>query len=302
MARTLQEIRTEIIRKKTEYITLNSLGKNEDTTGLEALVAPDSPRSDTAIWVLWIYVVAFAIWIHEQLFEKHQQEVKALKDSAIAGTEAWYVEKIKEYQKGDALVFYPDLFAYTYPNGSTGERIVKRAAITSNSGISIIKVATEVDKLDDSGNPVIADGTQVRELKEISPEDLAGVKRYLHQIQFVGAQIDVVSLPADELKFEADIYYNPLLALDTIKADISSAINEYLADLTFDGEILVSRVMDAIQRVEGVNDILVKAVSAREGGSPGGFKEVIRNYRAFSGYIQIASDFPLLTTLSYVPY
>ncbi len=293
MARTLAEIRQEIKAQKLQYAELNLLQDSSND------IENNTPQSDTAIWELWIYVMAFALYVHEKLFDKHKEEVEEIQKITIAGTQPWYVNKVLQYQKDGNLIVDTQNFQFRYDPVVPENQIIKQVSISSNAGLSLIKVATEGEVLDNEGNPVFDDdGNPVTELKPLDGADFPGLRSYLRKIQFAGTQVQVISPSPDQLKFEADIYYNALLDLDTIKKNVNKAIEDYLSNLPFDGEILISRLVDAVQRVEGVNDTFVKNVETKRESSE--FKVILRNYETLSGYIQVSPDFPLANTLKYV--
>ena len=96
MARTLQEIEAQIIAEKDTRPELAGL----------------TSTSATAIWRLWVYIIAFAIWTQEVLFDKYQAEMRDMIDDLRPGTLRWYQQKCLEYQFGDVLQYINGQYVY----------------------------------------------------------------------------------------------------------------------------------------------------------------------------------------------
>ena len=59
MARSIQEIQTLILQAKAQEPALNELNST----------------SKVAIWRLWVYIIAVAIWSLEKLFDQHRADI-----------------------------------------------------------------------------------------------------------------------------------------------------------------------------------------------------------------------------------
>ena len=266
MARSITEIQDEILAAKAGNTELDVL---------------DSP-SMVAIWFVWTYVIAVVIYTHEKLWDIFKLEIEGIKNSSKAGTPLWYVEQAKAFQYGDTVIIDPETFEVTYETIDESKQIVKRAAISSNAGVSTLKVAKE----DVSNNP-----------EALSAAELAAFKVYINgNVQFAGAQINIISNPADLLKIAGTIYYNGLLDPSEAQSQSEAAINNYLANLDFDGRFLRNKMIDAIQALGF--DFDVDELEAKFDG--GIYANVDRDYNSLSGYIVIDPAFPLSSQLNYV--
>lgn len=263
MARTLTDIHNELLAAK------------EAEPRLAALNSP----SRFAIWRLWLYVVATAIWTLEQLFVRHQKEVQALIDRNIFGSAEWFVQKVKAFQYGDDLVRNLETGGLTYVVVNPTKQIITHAAITVARGdiqVATLKVAKT---LNSEPNP-------------LSPNELTAVRGYIDRLQPPGATIIVNSLPADIVRLSLDIYYNPLFEIDKLKAQVETIIQGYFDALPFDAQILKSKIADTILAgVSGVNDVVITLFEARAVG--GAFANIQRVYIPESGYIKFDPDQPL---------
>ncbi len=233
MARTVTEIYNDLIAQKEatpELAGLNSTAK-------------------TAIWRLWLYIVAYITALHEALWDAKAAELTELAKNTFVGTFRWYAQKIREWQNGHQLTLVDGKYIYTTDDPDA--RLVKRVAISEVERGLLIKVANE----DSSGNPI-----------PLSAEQLNNLRAYLNDIKLVGTYIDIVSLNADLLQFDLTIYYNGTYSI--IKDNVIAAIVNYLKTLTFDGAVTRANLITAVNNVEGVEDIYVTSLYHQYGSNP----------------------------------
>ncbi len=239
-------------------------------------------------------IVSFAIWILQELFATNKNEVEALIDNQKAGTPAWYRYKTLQYQKGFDLLPGSDKFNNS---GATAEqiaqsKIIKYAAVTESDepGTIVIKIAGE-----DNG-----------ELQPIPDNEMPAIETYLNEIKWAGTRVRVINYLPDLLRLNLVIYRDPLVLdengvhIRTGKKPVEEAINNYLKNLPFDGELVLAHLIDAIQQAEGVLiPHLVEASSKWIDSNTGGYG----NWQTIdvkkipeSGYFKIET----FDTISYV--
>lgn len=289
--RTISEIYNSMITEKETFSSLNDLTPAPDTA--QTFLTNLTSSSKVAVWRLMFWVVAVAIWSHEQIFEIFKTEIITLGNSLITGTRNWYRLQAEAFQYGDALTWNTTKLKFEYPTGSTGAKVVKHASVIEAVGILRIKVAKD----DGSGG-----------LTPLSSPEKTAFETYINQIKFAGTSVSVVNLNADLLKLQIDIYYNPLLITSIGESILSSgvfpvrnAINNHLIDLPFDGTFNLTKLTDAIQNVEGVIDVVVNNSEAKSGSNP--YVATGQNYVANAGYLEIDPTFPLSSTsvINYIP-
>ena len=115
MARSLNTIYNDLIASKETDSTLDSLLPNPDNWStlytnanfklLANTIVKNLSVSKVAVWRLFTYIFAYAIWVHEQLFEQSKTEIDNITINRVFGQLPWYVEKAKLFQLGDELVF-----------------------------------------------------------------------------------------------------------------------------------------------------------------------------------------------------
>lgn len=219
--------------------------------------------------------VAININILEQLQDAYKAELELIADSAVPGTSAWLQEKVLEFQYSTDTPQYVQLIDLipTYNVIDETLRIISRAAIReSGNGRINVKVAT-------AEPPVSLDVDQQTALAE-----------YLDIIGPAGPQITISSLDSDKLYIDAEVFYDGQF-VNSIKADVEAAINNYLGSLDFDGVVLISKIQDSIQAVTGVRDVIINEVRARKDSTPfSGASTITRIWETVAGYIVEETD------------
>jgi len=229
MARAINEIQNGILTE----ITSN-----------EVLSLKLNSTSKAAIYRLFSYVVAASIWALEVLFDNHKKEIQEIILRDKAHRPSWYRTKALAFQYGFNLIADTDNFDNT---GYTDEqiensKIIKYAAVTPNGGQLVIKTATEAGGV----------------LTPLTPEQRASVDAYFSEIADCGVKYLVVNHLPDILLLNIKIYRDPLV-LDSNGMSIlngnypvQDAINEYMKELPFDGELVLAHLIDKLQQAEGV--------------------------------------------------
>jgi len=129
------------------------------------------------------------------------------------------------------------------------KKIIKKASFKeSTNGELTLKVAKQ--------------GTQ---LEPLDSGELVQFKNYIDEIKFAGTKINIVSLNADTLNFNAQIYYEGLYAENTIKQNIIATINEYLLNLAFDGTISKADLVAKIRNIQGIKEVNFLALNVVNG-------------------------------------
>lgn len=247
MARSIGTIYGEIVAQKDSQAALSALAPNADTE--QQLLAALTSTSKVAIWRLWAYVTAVAIYTHEVLWDLFKAEVQDKADAAIAGTALWYQAQVFAYQHGDTLEYDPATGKYGYAALDESAQIVKRCAVIEQaSGVVAFKVA----KLD-AGIPVGLDAGE-----------LTALSLYIKKVRFAGTRFSLTSGAGDIIRIEATVYYDGVVPLATITANVKSAVENYIGALPFNGELLLSKLTDVIQSVTGVIDVVLVAVETKE--------------------------------------
>jgi len=239
--------------RSVDTIYADLIAKKESDSNLDAL----NSTSKTAIWRLWLYIVAYATNVLESLFDKHYTEVTSIITELKPHTMRWYRQKALAFQYGFDLISDTDIF----DNGTATEaqieasKIIKYAAITEATTESrlVLKIATE----DSAGK-----------LAPITSGQESAFIPYIEEIKDAGVAITVINYLPDILKLNLRIYYDPLVltstgvSILTGKKPVEDALNEFMKELPFNGELVLNSLIDKLQKTEGVKiPHLVQAAS-----------------------------------------
>ena len=263
MARTITEIQKEIFLEKEKYAQL--AGLNNST-------------SKTAIWQLWVYIVATAIWMHEKIVEKNALLSRP-------HTLNWYREQALNYVHGADLVWKDGYFQFDLDqiDNAENKKIIKHCAVSerlyedledgqeedperlselisefyyNQVGIIFMKVAKQ-------------DGDKITPLDR---QERRAFRAYMNEVKDAGTQIKVLSTKGDTVLIDLDVYVDPLvmytegenegkLIRDLSINPVDTAIKAYMTTLEFNGSFVPTFLIDQIQKIEGVNlPILRKAI------------------------------------------
>ena len=234
---------------------------------------------------LLFYIVAACHYVLESIFEKFTQDVEQKISRAVVASIPWYFDKAKAFQYGDALVLNPRTFGYEYAKVDASKQLVKYVAVRDR-GASIEMLVSAGP----NGKPI-----------PLSDEVLTAFKHYINAIKIAGVVINVRTRKADELTIAVKVVVDPL-KINRQGVDIASsekvvehAIENYLADIVYGGTFNKTKLVDAIQRVDGVVDVVLGTCKYKAGDE---FKEIAgNNYTAVGGsFIAVGLD----KTIEYV--
>lgn len=258
MARNIATIKQGIQDEKNTYPSLNPILFKEEggsAVGLFNNIAD---------------VVAININVFEQLQDAYKGELETIAASAVPGTPSWVKEKVIEFQYDATTAQFITLvdLVPTYNEVDEDLRIISRVSVVEGgNGLVTVKVAT-------GDTPAAISALQKTALEE-----------YLDILMPAGPTIVVISTDSDKLYIDAEVYYDGQF-VNSIQSDVEDAITSYLANLDFNGVVLVSMIQDAIQAVTGVKDVVINEVRARADTTPfASATTVARQWTTVAGYI-----------------
>ena len=268
MARTIQEIQTLILQAKAQEPALNELNST----------------SKVAIWRLWVYIIAVAIWSLEKLFDQHRADIDKRLAELKPHTARWYRSKALAFQYGFDLLPDSDKFNN---QGHTEEaieasKIVKYSAVieSKNEGRLIVKIA----------------GEQGDTLQPITDAQKQAFEAYLQEIKDAGVRLSVVNYQPDILHLQMKIIYDPLVldgngqSILHATKPVEETIKSYLKRLPFNGELVLAHLIDALQQAEGVKIphlVLAQSKNITIGGGYGAFETIEISKIPTAGYFTI---------------
>lgn len=214
MARSIETIHNEI---------LFGVSSNPDLSDLNS-------SSKFAIYRLFAYVVASAIYILELIFDQHKTEIEDIIANQKSGRPQWYRYMALKFQYGFDLITDTDAFDNTTANEAQIEasKIIKYAAVneaTSESRLTI-KIAGETGGV----------------LAPIGTLELEAFEAYINEIKYAGVKHSIINVLPDKLFLNIEIQRDALV-LDSTGTSIingnkpvNDAIEAYIKQLPFDGE------------------------------------------------------------------
>ncbi len=249
MARTIQQIKKSMTDQfMSEPVIRENYGLIEGDTF-------DSAFSTVSIENILFGIFASAAYVLEILFDNFTASVEQKIAAAIPATIAWYHKICLEYQHGDDMVLDELTQQYVYPEIDLSKRKVKYAAVRDKGSYVYILV---------SGSD--ADGLPAALANDI----IMPFESYLKARKPAGIQLEIHTYNPDDIRIGLKIQYDPLivspsgsLISDSSRYPVEEAIESYLRGIDYGGVFNKTKLVDAVQRAEGVQDLELVTVSAK---------------------------------------
>jgi hypothetical protein len=236
MARTLTEIYTIAKGCRNQYLELTEFQNSSKMSILDAFT----------------WVSSACIWAFENILDVFKIDLARDLQNRINGTPAYYANALMKYQSGDKPVISEDGATISYPTVEETKRVVTKVSYYEyqedgfyDKGL-LLKIAT--------GDPGY--------YKRIESEELLMIRAYLNQILFAGSHATVVSRNGDILIPRVTAYYDGAVSEEEVYGNIEKSLNEFIANLDFNGVVYVQKVIDAIQQADHVLDVYVSNKSS----------------------------------------
>ena len=262
---TFQELHAYVVDSKNPFSV-------QDTW--ETLLADITTQSKVAIWRLFMWLFATGSYIVETLFDQHKAAISEILAAKKPHTLRWYAEQSKLFQYGYAMIWQDD--QYVYERIDEDAKIIKYAAASEKNGKVILKVAK------------LAGGKKV----PLSNIEAAAFTQFWSKWKDAGVRLEIVSQAADILKINLTIIRDRLvlngdnsLFRDASVFPVLDAITTYSGSLEFDGIIMLSKLVDAIQAAEGVVDVKINSAYHKPAG--GTYQLVDMSVETASGYFEL---------------
>lgn len=231
------EIQQQIIDAKAQAPSLNAL---EVLTTSEQSLNNANSNSKVAIWRLVVWVVAFAIWLHEKIVEKNAANSRPQNSPNYRQMVLNYIDGVPLIHDGSQFVF--DTTGVT---DIEDRKIIKRCAILENNRGIVVKIATEIGGV----------------LMPVNNDQAVRIMKYIDQQTQPGVPVRLINEPADNLKVNLKVYVDAnVIDLETGKQlnvsgdvyPVNDAINAYLSELEFNGAFVASFFTEKIRQYPGI--------------------------------------------------
>lgn len=278
MARTWQEIYNEMATAVQAKASFNTLEPSDENAS--KFLEDIKSTSKVAVWRAFLFIISVYHYLQELLFDDHISEVEETISKGQYGTASWWEQKVLEFQYGNQVVEQDG--AIVYDPIDENARIVTVVAVSRTSGSIELKVAKG----------------DLASLVPLTFPEKAGLASYASRIKPVGEDVLIVSQAADLLKLNAVVYYDASIGLATVQTNVESAIDGYLSQLKFAGVFVKNTMIDKVQAVEGVADIQINTLEAKD--IDGVYVSIERAYDSKAGYMKVDDSFPLSSELTYI--
>lgn len=231
MARTIKQIYDEAIAERNKRLELSEFSSDSKLSILNGIT-----------WTFSAVVFSF-----EAILDVFSVDISKVINNRINGTPTYYINALKQYQKGDEILVREDGLAFGYAETDSTKQIVTQASyMESHSDVNldnklILKVATG-----DKGS-----------LHAIDIEELTMIQAYINKIKFAGTRIEVTSGEGDVLVPQVSVYYDGAVMESVVYDLIEEQLNVFMQDIKFDSTIYVSDIIAAIRSAEHVTDVYI---------------------------------------------
>jgi hypothetical protein len=238
----------------------------ETDAAARAALIPINNGSITGRFKQMKMVFAFAANQLELIWDNFTALINSIIAAGKPLTCLWYQQRSLEFQYGDTLILINNAPAYAIIDST--KRIVAFASCTDDrsNGFVIIKAAKNVSGV----------------ITPLSTIEKTSFVSYINAIQGAGDRIIINSLSSDLLKLSGRIWYNGQIPLATMQAAVHDAVAAYLAAIEFNGRVQVLHLEDAIEALNGLNDMDL-TYQAKQGISA--YRSFTGRYDTVAGYI-----------------
>jgi hypothetical protein len=239
MAKTVQQIYNELVAEKATKPELAGLNSS----------------SQTAIFTLWLWVVAFAHKLLYDMWDVTKNDISQIASQQIIGTKPWYIGLATSWTGGSKAI--TACWVVEVLNSLDKKLIMKVANTTAGVGYA-----------------------------NLSDADLSGLKVYIASKKVIGTDIDIISQTADLLWLKLSIKYIGVQAV--VEAAVKAHIKNYLANLPFGSQLSITVLANSVFSVSGVLDVIIDDAQVSIGL---GYTPITTNYIfADAGYFEIGKD------------
>lgn len=231
----------------------------------------DAQVSAVSVLNLIIYIVAMAHYIMEHMFDQFKSDVEEHIAAAYPGSVSWLWNRVMEYQDdADANAYFAEHGRYAAVDET--KQVVKYAAVTEEYNVVTIKVS----------------GINYNPLTE---PQLAGLGTYMNILKFAGVHLNISSIESDDLALQLHIWRNRLVMPSENNTIIELAVKEYLDGIKYGGVFNKTKLINALQEVQGVTDVTIGSCvfAAHDSNETETDLTGQQNYKSIAGHINLST-------------
>jgi len=266
MARSIDEIQQEI------KVTIRTY------PSLDNFLFPEDGGSNVSVFNLMIYIVSLSMFTFEAIIDNLSTEIGEKSQQVPVGNPQWVRKQMLLFQFGDIILLSDDFIPY-YAVVDESKRIVTHCSISEAFSSEIkVKVAKTVGSVP----------------QELDPTEIAALEDYYfgnadqQGIGFAGVRADFITQAPDRIAITATAYYSGQFVESTVKQNIIDAIDDYLANLNFDGVVVMNQIVTIVEALSGVTNFQISNVVGREWDVPiasGVNVPINGTYQTVAGYV-----------------
>lgn len=268
---TIENIKNQILAEKANQEALEGL----------------TSASKTSLYGLWAYIVAVAMWTMYSAWDifsiEMDQKIREQKLYSLL----WFRNMALEYRHGHPL----NETTGEYSGEGYSDAEIEAAQVVSRAAVIEVEINNRKHLW------IKMAKTENETLVRLNDAERAGVEQYFARIKPAGTKIITFSEKPDDLKLDITFFYNPLVMDEngaridgTDNEPVQTAINGYLKNLKFNGEFILSELVDILQNIEGCADREVYINKAEANYvDPPNWTKIESSYIANSGYMEIAT-------------
>jgi hypothetical protein len=251
MSRSFSDIQKSILDAKEASASLNAL---EILTTSEQTLSNANATSKVSMWRLWVWIFAFAMWVHEQIIFKLSEQSRPQNIPNFKNT-------VFNFHDGLEHKFIEGKFQYDFTGISNPHslKIIKKVAVFENDDEEIVvKIALENNEL-------------------ATDEQLDRIKSYLKNEKPPGAALVLINKMPDELKINFTVWVDTqvidkvtgrLLGVTDEVYPVEVAIENYLNNLEFNGAFVCNKIEKEIESQTGIKLVNIDSIQWKYEGYP----------------------------------
>lgn len=240
MARTLTEIYNIAKDCRNEHLQLTEFQNSSKMSILDAIT----------------WTTAACIWAFENVMDVFKVDLARDLQNRINGTPAYYANAMLKFQYGDELQMNEDGTQFSYASVNENKRIITKVSYSENKAEGYFDKELLLK---------VAKG-ELGKYERLTDEELIAARAYMRQIAFAGTHFTMVSRKGDVLVPRVTVYYDGAITPDEVYANIEASLNDFIANLPFNGVIYAQKIIDAIQQAEHVTDVHINTTGTDKQG------------------------------------
>lgn len=251
--------------------------------------------SKVSVWGNLFWVVAYVIDLLRMMFETHKTEVNEAIRLQKTHTAINIRERLLQFLYGYTL---NEEFQKVYLIPGTDEFDTEGMTPEQIAQAKIIKYAA-VTESDDEKRVICKIATEnAGELAPVNSDQFEAVGEYISQIKAAGVPYTIINFLPDLLRLEIRIFRDPMVLSAsgmhkvTGQKPVEIALQEFMKELPFNGELILQELANKLEKVEGVRIVhiqsaLTKWIDADVGDYPEEWEQINIRKIPVSGYFKI---------------